>query len=149
MTVDRSTKSWEQFHTDVLALADSFAEYKPDIICPVMLGGLIPGTIIAKKLEINDVRPIDIEREGLERRLAYDVQGNIAGKQVLIVEDDLIYGLGPATIKKIFEERGAIVKIAALYIQPQAVQIADFYVEVCDVNPNYPWKNFNDGDKIR
>ena len=60
-------KSWAQFHADVKKLIASFGSYKPDVIAPCMLGGLIPGMLIAKELGINDVRPIDIEREGEKR----------------------------------------------------------------------------------
>ena len=142
-------KTWAQFHADVKSLAAKFGPYRPDIIAPVMLGGLAPGAIIAKELGIKDVRPIDIEREGEQRRLAYDVQGSIAGKKVLIVEDDLPTGKGPALVKKIFEQRGAEVKIATVYATPESEPIADFFAEVLKELPDYPWKKFHRGDRLR
>ena len=99
-------KSWQQLHSDVLKLAEKVKAFEPDIIVPCMLGGFVPGMIMAKALGIKDVRPIDIEREGEERRLAYDIQGSIAGKRVLLLEDDLPTGRGPAVIKKVFEKGG-------------------------------------------
>ena len=142
-------KTWMQFHSDVRKLIASFGSYMPDVIAPCMLGGLIPGTIIAKALGINDVRPIDIERKGMQRRLAYDVQGSIAGKKVLMVEDDLPTGIGPALIKKQFEQRGASVKIAAVYVNSKSKEIADFYTEELEQLPDYPWKKQHSGDRLR
>ena len=142
-------KSWAQFHADVNTLIASFGSYRPDVIDPCMLGGLIPGAIIAKALGINDVRPIDIERKGMERRLAYDVQGSIAGKKLLIVEDDLPTGIGPAMVKEIFEKRGANVKIASVYVSPAAKTVADFFTAVYEKPFDYPWKKFHAGDRMR
>ena len=99
-------KSWQQVHLDSLALAKKVEGFKSDIIVPCMLGVLVPEMLVAKALGIKDVRPIDIEREGDERRIAYDVQGDIAGKRALILEDDLPTGKRPAVAKKVFEGRG-------------------------------------------
>ena len=114
-----------------------------------MLGGLIPGAIMAKSLGIRDVRPIDIEREGDERRLAYDMQGSVNAKKVLILEDDLPTGKEPVIVKRLFEGRGADVKIAALYVTPSSQQVADFYADVCEEVPDYPWKGFHARDRLR
>ncbi len=145
----RPTKTWEVFHADTLKLVEKLGDYRPDVIAPCMLGGLIPGTIVAKALGIKDVRPIDIEREGNERRLAYDVQGSIEGKKVLILEDDLPTGKGPVVIKKQFEERGAEVKIAAVYVTPLSEKVTDFYAGIMEELPHYPWKKQHAGDRLR
>ena len=34
--------TWEQYYTDILQLAENLGDYRPDIIAPCMLGGLIP-----------------------------------------------------------------------------------------------------------
>jgi len=142
-------KTWEQLHLDILKLAEKVKVFDPDIIAPCMLGGLVPGMIIAKKLGLKDVRPIDIERQGEERRITYDVQGSIDGKKVLLLEDDLPTGKGPVIVKKIFEERGAVVKIAAVYVNGKSRQVTDFYAAVLDELPDYPWKRHHSGDRLR
>lgn len=141
--------SWQQYHADILLLKERLGNYRPDVIVPCMLGGLIPGAILAKFLGIADVRPIDIERKGTERRLAYDVQGSVAGKKMLVVEDDLPTGIGPAIIKKQFEQRGAEVKIAAIYITQASKPLADFFVREFERPPDYPWKKGHVGDRLR
>ena len=141
--------TWKQYHADILALADKISEYNPDVIVPCMIGGLIPGAIIAKHLGISDVRPIDIERRGSERHLVYDVQGELRGKRVVIVEDDLPTGIGPKMVKELFERRGAEVKIAAIYVTPQSQEIVDYYVEMPEQPYDYPWKERHIGDRVR
>jgi len=141
--------TWEEYHRDMLRLAEMLDEWRPEIIAPSMLGGLIPAAIIAKRLGMKDVRPIDIERKGGERHLAYDVQGEIGGKRVLLLEDDLPTGEGFRVVKDIFERRGAQVKIAAIYVTPKSQGLADYFVEVRDKPPDYPWKPFHDGDRVR
>jgi hypoxanthine phosphoribosyltransferase len=144
-----ATLTWEQYHSAVLKLIKNMGEYRPDIIVPCMIGGMFVGIIVAKEFGINDVRPIDIERKGQERRLAYDMQGDIQGKKVLILEDDLPTGKGPVMVKEIFVERGAKVKIAAVYVNDVSVKVCDFYTEVCKEFPNYPYKTFHAGDRLR
>ena len=142
-------KTLQELYNDILKLEESLQDYRPDVIVPCMLGGLLPGMVLAKLLGIKDVRPIDIEREGEERRLAYDVQGSLKGKKVLIVEDDLPTGKGPVEIKKQFEQRGAEVKIAAVYVNALSQKVTDFYAAVLEELPDYPWKKQHAGDRLR
>ena len=141
--------TWEEFHQDILELKNKFGEYRPDIIVPCMLGGLIPGAIIAKQMKINDVRPIDIERIGDQRRISYDIIGDIKGKKVLIIEDDITTGKGPFMVRKVFQEREAEVKLASVYVIPETKDGLDYYSKVYEKIPNYPWKDFHSGDKLR
>ena len=82
-------KTWEEFTIDVKNIVDAFGEWRPDIIVPAMRGGLIPAVLISEWIEVKDVRPISIDRIGEKRRIGYDVIGNIAGKNILLVEDDV------------------------------------------------------------
>lgn len=74
-------KSWEEFTEDVRILTNSLDEWRPDIIVPVMRGGLIPAVLISEWITVKDVRPIGIDRIGGERSIGYDVIGNITGKK--------------------------------------------------------------------
>ena len=104
------TSTWEQYHANILHLVNNLGGYRPDVIAPCMLGGLVPGAIIAKRLGINDVRPIDIERIGEKRRLAYDVQGDVKGKKILIVEDVTTSGGSVVKTIQILRENNAVVE---------------------------------------
>jgi len=140
--------SWNEFIEHIDNLIKMMKDYRPDVIVPSMVGGLIPAGILAEKLNIKDVRPISIERVGEERRIVYDVQGNIKGKNILLLEDDLPTGKGFVYVKKVLEDRGAKVKIAAVHVNNISREIADFYGKYIDPLPNLPWKPSRFGDRI-
>jgi len=140
-------KTWEEFEKDIDKLIEMMGSYNPDIIVPSMCGGLVPAGIIAEKLKIKDVRPISIERIGEERKVVYDIQGEVEGKKILLLEDDLPTGKGFILLKGILEKKGAEVKIAAVYINKKSKGVADFYGELLDPLPNLPWKPSRSGDR--
>lgn len=153
--MSKNGKTWRQYHSDMNELVNKLGNYNPDIIVPCMLGGLFPASIIAKRTmkRINshnqpfDMRPINILRRGTERWLSYGIQGDINGKDILIVEDDAFTGLGFKFVRTLFEEQGAIVKTAAVYITPECQDMVDFFVEIHASIPNYPWKKAYGGDR--
>lgn len=105
---------------------------------------------MAKELGIKpgNFRSVDIVRKGEDDRcFAYDIQGDISNKKILIVEDDLPTGKGVVFAKKQFVKRGAEVKTAAVYVKPTTQQFADFYAETCEKLPDYPHKQFHDGER--
>ena len=132
--------SWEQYHNDILRLAEKIRGYQPDIIAPVMLGGLIPAAIIAKKLKINDVRPMNIVRTGHKRKITYGIHGPVKNKKILILEDDLQTGLGPKHAKQKLEKQKATVKTATIYLNQKAKPNTDYYTKTVTKPPIYPWK---------
>jgi hypoxanthine phosphoribosyltransferase len=145
-----AAKTYDQISADMDVLLGNIGDYRPDIIVPCMLGGLIPGAMIAYRLGIDEFRPITIGRSGDARFLLKDIDCPVAGKELLLVEDDLPTGRGPAIVRKAFMDRGAKgVKVAALYVSERSLEVADFCAEICRDGkfPNYPWKPFRHGDK--
>ena len=45
-------RTWEQYYSDITKLIECLGVYRPDVIVPCMLGGLIPEAIMAKQLGI-------------------------------------------------------------------------------------------------
>ena len=133
---------------DVDALVTNIGSFNPDIIVPSMRSGLIPAGITSEKLCIKDVRPINIERIGEERKIVYDLQGDISGKNVLLLEDDLPTGKGFLLVKKIFEGRGANVKVAVVYVNSLSEKVADFFGKKHNPLPDLPWKPTRSGDRV-
>jgi hypoxanthine phosphoribosyltransferase len=141
-------KSWKEFEEDVTVLVEKVREFKPQVIVPSMRGALIPAVLLSETLGVKDVRPISIDRVGEERTLVYDVQGSLKGLRVLLLEDDLPTGKGFLHVKKLFEERGAIVKIAVVYVKPDTTKYADFYGKIMQKLPDLPWKPFRQNDRV-
>ena len=140
-------KTWQEFEADIDSLVEMMGDYRPDVIVPSMCGGLVPAGILAEKLKVRDVRPISIERVGEERRIVYDVQGDISGLNVLLLEDDMPTGSGFVHAKNVYEQRGANVKVAAVYVNSVSEGIANFYGQKLDPLPNLPWKPARSGDR--
>jgi len=148
MSVKKITMN--DLHRDSVVLAQKLKQYNPDILVPCMIGGLIPGAIIAKELDIKDVRPISIDRIGDRRPISYNIQDpdDIKNKIVVIVEDDLRSGIGPQEAKQYFIGLGAKeVIIASIYIR-SITQGCDVYV-VINEDVKYTWKIQKGGDKTR
>jgi len=141
-------KTWKEFEQDIDKLIEKMSSYSPDILVPSMCGGLVPAGIIAEKLKIKDVRPVSIERMGEKRKVVYKIQGSVKNMNVLLLEDDLPTGKGSIYLKRILEERGAEVKIAAIYVNSKSKEVADFYGEISDPLPDLPWKPTRSGDRI-
>lgn len=141
-------KSWEEFAADVKHLTDSLGEWRPDIIVPAMRGGLIPAVLISEWIDIKDVRPISIDRIGEVRSIGYDVMGDVSGKSILLVEDDLPTGKGFMFTKKHLEQKGAVVKTAAVYVNEISRSLVDYFGSFQDPLPDLPWKPSRAGDRI-
>jgi hypoxanthine phosphoribosyltransferase len=140
-------KNWQDFELDVYKLADKMGDYKPDVIVPSMAGALVPAGIISEVLKVKDIRPINIERSGKGRRIVYDIKGDITGLKILLLEDSMNTGFGLLSAKKIYENRGAKVKIASVYVNEQSEKIADFFGEKLEFLPNFPWKPNREEDR--
>ncbi len=150
----QQNKTWQEFGNDIDKLIEMMKNYKPDVIIPSMCGGLVPAGILVEKLSrkygspFRDVRPISIKREENSRSIVYDVQGNISGLKVLLLEDDMPSGKGFLFVKKEYTKRGADVKIAAVYVNSKSKKIADFYGEFSSQLPNLPWKPARSGNRV-
>lgn len=84
-----------------------------------MDGGLVPAGIISAKLGIKDVRPVSIGRKVDERYFLYPVRGDIGdikGKNILIIEDDIPTGKGMYMARDHMLSQGArVVRIACVF----------------------------------
>ena len=141
-------KTWVEFEADVMKLVEKTRGFKPDVIVASLRGGLVPAGILAEKMRVKDVRFISIERVGEERRVACDVQGDVKGLKLLLVEDGLPTGKGPPIAKKHLEERGALVNTSAVYVNSISCDKVDFYGEKIEPLPDLPWKPSRTGDRF-
>ncbi len=144
------------FSADVMKLIESFGDYHPDVIVPLLRGGSAPQVYVAESLGVMDVRPVSIERLEVgtpseKRTIAYPPNGDIGdvdGLDVLLLEDDIPTGKSLLFAKQYLESKGARVKIAAVYVKPDTKHIADFYGEVCDPLPDLYWKPSRAGNRV-
>lgn len=146
-------KSWDEFHKDVMTLVPGVMEFAPDMIVPCLRGAMVPATIIAEELNTLEIYPMDVERLGLQRELAFLYMPKLSflGKKILVLEDDMYTAQGVLKAKEFLESQGAIIKIAAIYVTKETVKYADFYFKSFELEdmPDYPWKPTRNNDRIR
>lgn len=145
--------SWDEWVSLlILAVDKTKKSYKPDILVPIMNGGLVPAGIVGKQMSIQDIRPVSVGRDGEKRYFIYPIDGKIghvAGKKILIVEDDSMTGKSVEFVKKqLFKEGAEEVKTICVYIVEGLKNIEFFHSEL-DTNsfPIYPWKKPNFGNR--
>lgn len=136
----RQSLSWDELAAEVGRLAELITT-KPDSIGVVMRGGMVPARILASKLRVPTVYGITLTKNGSERQMVVNVSDNMVGKTVLVVEDMLETGVSLMAVKAYFEELGATVQTAALYILPTAQIKPDYYLNERQDVPHFPWED--------
>jgi hypoxanthine phosphoribosyltransferase len=113
---------------------------KPHVIVAVVRGGLIPARILSSNLTIKDMYCLTVKKHGSDRRVVTQVTEPLTGVRVLLVEDVLETGTSLIAAKEYLESKGAVVETAALYIQPRSQIIPDYYLEIREQVPTFPWE---------
>ncbi len=142
-------EAWTRLVTEIIK--DIKGNYKPDILIPVMNGGSVPCAIIATKLKIKDIRPVNIGRLNHQRFFLYPKDGDIntiKNKKVLIVEDDAYTGLSLDFIRKNCIKKGASEVRTVCIFKKRGIENINYFARIVDKFPEYPWKKPYFGDKI-
>ncbi len=140
-----------KFRKDIQFLISMISNYRPDIIVPLLRGGQAPCVYVAEEFQIMDVRPISVERRGEGRVIVYPNKGDIGDVKacnILLLEDDIVTGKSLLHAKEFYENKGASVKIAAVYVNTNTKSMADFYGRVSNPLPNLYFKPSRSGDRI-
>lgn len=126
------------------------ADFKPDVLVPMMNGGLVPGGVIAAQLKIKDVRPVSVGRTGETRYFGWPANGaigDVTGRKILLIEDDVPTGKSVFFAREMFLAAGAAeVRIVCVY-KRTGIDGIDYYAVEVDDFPTYWWKVTNLGDR--
>ncbi|MEM1557916.1 MAG: phosphoribosyltransferase [Thermoproteota archaeon] len=130
--------SWEHFYQLTLELVEKVLKsgYKPDVIIGVSRGGLVPLRIFSDEFENVEIGVIrvffyeDVKKTGSEPKIIQDVNVDVVGKKVLVVDDVADTGKSLETVRKHLQNKGALnVKIATVYYKPWSILKPDYYVK--------------------
>ncbi|MEM2087657.1 MAG: phosphoribosyltransferase [Thermoproteota archaeon] len=130
--------SWEHFYQLTLELVEKVLKsgYKPDAIIGVSRGGLVPLRIFSDEYEEPEIGVIrvafyeDVKKTGSEPRILQDVNVDISGRRILVVDDVADTGRSLETVRRHLKEKGASdVKIATVYYKPWSILKPDYYVK--------------------
>ncbi|MBW3568905.1 phosphoribosyltransferase domain-containing protein [Candidatus Parcubacteria bacterium] len=130
--------NWYEVDNELKLLASKCSK-KPDIIIGIVRGGLIPARLLAKHLGIKDMYCLTVKKYGDERLVTNEINENLAGKHILLVEDVLESGTSLIAAKEYLESCGANVETASMYWQPHTKIQPDYYVAERTEVPVFPW----------
>lgn len=129
---------WQTFDEEVKILAGKVTA-KPDVIVGIVRGGIVPARLLAKHLGVKEMYAISVKKAGPNRVLTSEIKESLAGKSALLVEDVLETAGSILIAKEYLENRGAIVRTAALYVQKQTMLMPDHYLGMVVDIPTFPW----------
>ena len=147
-------KTWDDLEFDVGKLVNELGELRPDIVVPMLRGGMAPALYLCEMMDVTDVRPINVERRGPGRFIAWpgdNYDEDVTGKRVLLLDDAVPTGGSLDCAGTYYATRGAIVVTAALYVTSATRNKVDFFAEEFDSKedlPDLPWKPSRYGDRI-
>lgn len=130
--------SWEHFYQLTLELVEKVLKsgYMPEAIIGVSRGGLVPLRIFSdefEELEIGIIRVAfyeDVKKTGRKPRILQDVNVDVSGKRVLVVDDVADTGRSLEVVRRRLENKGAReVRIATVYYKPWSTLKPDYYVK--------------------
>jgi len=130
--------SWEHFYQLTLELVEKVLKsgYAPEVIIGVSRGGLVPLRIFSDEFEETEIGIIrvafyeDVKKTGREPRILQDVNVDVSGKRVLVVDDVADTGRSLEIVRRHIEEKGAReVRVATVYYKPWSTFKPDYYVK--------------------
>ncbi len=131
--------SWEKLNQEVESLATKIVE-TPDLIAPIVRGGLVPGRILSSCLGVNEMLPLMVEKRDEGRVVTSETTRDLRGKVVLLVEDALETGRSLIVAKDYLVKKGATVITACLYTTPKSEIKPDYSLEEVAKIPIFPWE---------
>lgn len=130
--------NWQNVDDEIKQLKFKIAK-KPDIIVGIVRGGLIPARLLAKYLDVSEMYALTVKKVGDDRLVTSEISEDITGRSILLVEDVLETGTSMIAAMKYLKSKGAIVKTASIYYQPQTKIVPDYYISDKDDVPTFPW----------
>ncbi len=130
--------NWAEVESAVQAVAGQI-KHKPDAIVAVVRGGLIPGRLLSKHLDVRRMFALSVEKNGISRRVVSRIDTPISGLHLLLVEDVLETGDSLQEAKQYLESCGAAVETLSLYTTPRTKIAPDHFISVLQVVPSFPW----------
>ncbi|MHB1908243.1 MAG: phosphoribosyltransferase [Nitrososphaerales archaeon] len=146
--------SWNKIYFQSLELAqkliydqEKFAVPKVDVIIGISRGGLVLTRTMSDLLGIDNVMIIrseyytDVGKVRSRPVISQKIQGDIKGKNVLLVDDVADSGESLLEIKKYLKTKHPkSLVIATLYLKPWSKLVPDYYVAKTSAWVIFPWE---------
>jgi len=144
--------SWDEVLAKSIKLAENVRKnerFQFDCIIGVSRGGLALTRIMSDLLDIQNVMITrceyytDIGEKKKKPVITQKIQGNISGKNVLVVDDVADTGESLLVIQNYLEsKRPEQVKIATIFVKPWCKIMPDYFVSRTDAWIIFPWEYY-------
>lgn len=131
--------SWDEFHKDTRSLAKQLMASPWKGIISIARGGLVPGAILARELNLRLVDTLCIASYDHDKQGEINILKSVAGDgEGYLLVDDLIDSGKTAEIAKQMLPKAYFVTI---YAKPKAKELAEMYVREFSQNTwiHFPW----------
>src|SRR4030042_3391026 len=131
--------NWPEFENEIKKLAEKIAnDFPPDMIIGVIRGGAVPARLLSRELNIKSMHGVSVEKYGEDRKVVTELDVDLKGKKILLVEDMLETGRSLIVAKKYLEEKGSEVNTACLYVMPQSEIKQDYFLRELESPQTFP-----------
>lgn len=130
---------WKNFEQEIAALSHKI-DAPFDIIVGVVRGGVVPARMLSSRLGVKKMYCISVEKDGNERKVVTEINEDIDGKKILLIEDMLETGQSLVVAKKYLENKGAHVATGCLYTMPISVVHPDYSLGEVEAVVKFPWE---------
>ncbi|MGI0091628.1 MAG: phosphoribosyltransferase [Nitrososphaerales archaeon] len=144
------TLSWDEIYTKSIRLASKLRHDEDgsiDCLIGVSRGGLVLARILSDLLDVQNVMItkceyyLDLGQRKRKPVITQKIQGSIAGRNVLVVDDVADTGESLIEIKKYIKSKHPKrMRVATIYIKPQSKALPDYYVSKTDAWIIFPWE---------
>jgi hypoxanthine phosphoribosyltransferase len=142
--------SWDDIYEKSLALAEKVrkGENVPlDFLVGVSRGGLVMTRILSDLLDIQAIGIIrceyysDLAETGKIPRITQELQDDITGRNVLVIDDVADTGESLVEIQKyLSNKRPRTIRLATLYLKPGSRVLPDYHVSKTSSWIIFPWE---------
>lgn len=144
--------SWDEIFSKSIDLAEKIRKRERcqfDCIVGVSRGGLALTRIMSDLLDVQNVMITrceyytDIGEKRKKPVITQKIQGNISGRNVLIVDDVADSGESLIVIKSYLESKNpAELKISTIFVKPWCKILPDYFVSKTDAWIIFPWEYY-------
>ncbi len=131
--------NWNTFEDEMTALSVKITG-KYDIIVGITRGGLVPARMLSTSLGVKKMHCVSVLKKDGERSVVTEINENLSGKSILLVEDMLETGRGLQSVQAYLESKGAQTKTACLYTMPISEFTPDFSLREVEEVVGFPWE---------
>ena len=131
--------NWQEFEKEIEKLSKKI-NFTPDFVVGITRGGVIPARLLCKYLGVRNMHCISVKKVENERVVTTETSEDLAGKNILLVEDILETGRSLEVAKEYLGSKGANVQTVCLYITPRTQEAPDYYLEKIAEVIDFPWE---------